>query len=152
MSEPKKLTDLRREHGLSQKELAERLRVSRQAVSRWEQGTAVPSIDNLKLLSELYGVSMDELLRGGPLETERQPDAAPDGPSPAEEAVRRERRRGTRWKRAALGALLALAIALAALVYVVRKDPSGENRSTVSGVRVESVESVPTITFEVEDW
>lgn len=150
MSEPKNLTDLRREHGLSQKELAERLRVSRQAVSRWEQGTAVPSIDNLKLLSELYGVSMDELLRGGPLETEHQPDAAPDGPSPAEEAVRRERRRGTRWKRAALAALLALAVALAALVYVVTREKTNENRGGISEEQVEAVESVPTIGFDIE--
>ena len=57
-----RLTQLRREHGLSQNELAEQIHVSRQAVSRWEHGTAVPSSDNLILLGELYGVSLDELI------------------------------------------------------------------------------------------
>lgn len=57
-----KLTALRKAKGLTQLDLAERLNVSRQAVSRWEIGTAVPSIDNLKELSSLYGVSIDYLL------------------------------------------------------------------------------------------
>lgn len=43
-------------------ELAEKLNVSRQAVSRWEVGVAVPSTDNLKILGDLYGVSVDYLL------------------------------------------------------------------------------------------
>lgn len=57
-----KLTRLRKEHGFSQLELAERLSVSRQAISKWEVGTAVPTTDNLRVLSELYGVSIDYLL------------------------------------------------------------------------------------------
>ena len=57
-----KLMSLRKEKGMSQMELAEKLNVSRQAISRWEVGAAVPSTDNLKMLSELYGVSVDYLL------------------------------------------------------------------------------------------
>ncbi|MCR5825962.1 MAG: helix-turn-helix domain-containing protein [Oscillospiraceae bacterium] len=57
-----KLTQLRKEKGWSQLELAERLNVSRQAVSRWENGLAIPSTDKLKQLSTLYGVSLDSLL------------------------------------------------------------------------------------------
>ena len=57
-----KLTRLRKEHGFSQLDLAERLSVSRQAISKWEVGTAVPTTDNLRVLSELYGVSIDYLL------------------------------------------------------------------------------------------
>lgn len=57
-----KLVSLRKEKGLTQLDLAERLNVSRQAISRWEVGTAVPSIDNLKILGELYGVPVDYLL------------------------------------------------------------------------------------------
>lgn len=57
-----KLVSLRKEKGLTQMELAEKLNVSRQAISRWEVGAAVPSIDNLKVLTELYGVSIDYLL------------------------------------------------------------------------------------------
>lgn len=57
-----KLTYLRKQKGLTQSNLAETLNVSRQAISRWEVGTAVPSTDNLKVLSTLYGVPIDYLL------------------------------------------------------------------------------------------
>lgn len=57
-----KLVYLRKEKGLSQLKLAEQLNVSRQAISRWEVGSAIPSTDNLKVLSDLYGVSVDYLL------------------------------------------------------------------------------------------
>ena len=57
-----KLVRLRKEKGLTQMELAGELHVSRQAISRWEAGYAMPGMDNLKLLSELYEVSVDFLL------------------------------------------------------------------------------------------
>lgn len=57
-----KLARLRKEKGLSQLELAEELNVTRQAVSRWETGAAVPMVDTLVQLSRLYGVSLDDLL------------------------------------------------------------------------------------------
>ncbi len=71
-----KLAELRRSKGLTQKELAETLHVSRQAISRWEVGTAAPSLDNLTYLSQLYGVPLDDLISKGDtvLETE---EAAP---------------------------------------------------------------------------
>ena len=57
-----RLAQLRKEHGLSQNDLADQLKVSRQAVSRWEQGLAMPSSDNLIYLSKLYGITLDELI------------------------------------------------------------------------------------------
>lgn len=62
MQLPEKLTYLRKQKGLTQSNLAETLNVSRQAISRWEVGTAFPSTDNLKVLSTLYGVPIDYLL------------------------------------------------------------------------------------------
>lgn len=59
---PTKLVSLRKQKGLTQMELAEKLNVSRQAISRWEVGAAVPSTDNLRVLSDLYEVSVDYLL------------------------------------------------------------------------------------------
>ena len=56
------LYELRTKKGLSQDELAEKLFVTRQAVSRWENGETVPSIDTLKLLSDLFNVSINTLL------------------------------------------------------------------------------------------
>lgn len=58
-----RLVQLRKQHGLSQEELAARLGLSRQAVSKWERAEASPDTDNLILLSRVYGVSIDELLR-----------------------------------------------------------------------------------------
>lgn len=57
-----KLVYLRKKKGLTQLELAETVKVSRQAVSKWESGGGMPSTENLRSLSELYGVSVDYLL------------------------------------------------------------------------------------------
>lgn len=57
-----KLVQLRKKNGLSQLELAEALDVSRQAISKWELGTAIPTLENLVSLSKLYGVSVDYLV------------------------------------------------------------------------------------------
>ena len=56
------LFELRTKHGLSQDELAEKVFVTRQAVSRWETGDTVPNTETLKLLSMLYNVSINTLL------------------------------------------------------------------------------------------
>ena len=56
------LYELRTKHGLSQEELAETVFVTRQAVSRWETGETVPNTETLKLLSNLFGVSINTLL------------------------------------------------------------------------------------------
>ena len=54
--------DLRKKNGLSQEELAEKVFVTRQAVSRWENGDTVPNTETLKLLSRLFNVSINTLL------------------------------------------------------------------------------------------
>ncbi len=56
------LRDLRTKNGMSQEELAEKVFVMRQAVSRWENGETVPNTETLKLLSGLFGVSINTLL------------------------------------------------------------------------------------------
>lgn len=59
---------LRKHHNLSQDEMAERLFVTRQAVSRWETGETVPNTETLKLISKNFGVSTDVLLGAPPIE------------------------------------------------------------------------------------
>ena len=59
--------ELRTKRGLSQEELAEKVFVTRQAVSRWETGETIPNIDTLNLLSKLFNVSINTLL-GSPRE------------------------------------------------------------------------------------
>ena len=62
MTFAQKLLALRRQKGLSQEQLAEQLLVSRQAVSRWENGEVWPDAPNLVQISKLFGVSVDYLL------------------------------------------------------------------------------------------
>lgn len=52
---------LRRMRGLSQEQLAEKIGVSRQAISKWEGGLSTPELDKLKALSECFGITLDEL-------------------------------------------------------------------------------------------
>ena len=59
-----RLYELRKKHNLSQEELAERLGVSRQAVSKWERSEASPDTDNLISLAKIYSLSLDELIYG----------------------------------------------------------------------------------------
>ena len=56
------LKHLREKHHLTQEQLAERLQVTRQAVSRWETGETQPNTDTLKLLSQVFDVSINTLL------------------------------------------------------------------------------------------
>ena len=57
-----KLQELRKQKGLTQEELAEKLYVSRTAISKWESGRGYPNIDSLKALSKFFSVTVDELL------------------------------------------------------------------------------------------
>jgi transcriptional regulator with XRE-family HTH domain len=57
-----KLYEMRKEKGLSQEELARRLEVTRQTVSKWELGDSTPDLDKLVLLAELFEISLDELV------------------------------------------------------------------------------------------
>ncbi|MBR6532011.1 MAG: helix-turn-helix transcriptional regulator, partial [Clostridia bacterium] len=63
MTISEKISALRRECGMSQDELAEKLDVSRQSVSKWESGKTLPDSDKVLALAELFGVSTDFLLR-----------------------------------------------------------------------------------------
>jgi len=77
-----RLVKLRKENGFSQEELAEKIGISRQAVSKWERAEASPDTDNLIRLARLYGVSLDALLATEeelpPTETEEASPKAED--------------------------------------------------------------------------
>lgn len=57
-----KLYELRKQKGLSQEELANRLNVSRQTISKWEVGESTPDMEKLAAISELFDISLDELV------------------------------------------------------------------------------------------
>ena len=71
-----KLYELRKQKGFSQEELANRLNVSRQTVSKWEVGDSTPDMEKLIAISDLFGISLDELVLN------KTPEPAP-APQPA---------------------------------------------------------------------
>lgn len=60
----KRIHEIRQQKNLTQEQLASDLAISRQAVSKWESGKAIPDIENLMYISNLYDVSLDELVKG----------------------------------------------------------------------------------------
>lgn len=147
-----KLTVLRKESGYTQLDLAEKVRVSRQAISKWETGRALPSAENLKYLSELFGVSVDYLLSDDmteePKPKEQEPAPEPQTEEPqTEEAVFPEKEKGkpVRWKY--ITALL-LAVLLGLLIGVFVGKYS-ERHISIVDIPGEEVESDPKGEFYI---
>lgn len=113
---------LRRQQGLSQENLAEKLGVSRQAISKWESGAATPEIDRLIELSRLFGVTLEELLG-------LEEAASQKGPSGLEalleqygEKQRRHRRQAMCLSAGAAALLLLLSILAGVQLARLRRD------------------------------
>ncbi len=140
-----KLIHLRKEKGLTQLELAEAVKVSRQAVSKWESGGGIPSTENLRGLSELYGVSVDYLLN----EEERKSEnghAPMDEPGNSPAPVRKEKRKvSIKWAVVVLLVLI-LAVVISALIVNRNKD----NFRLLEEEKGEEVIGVPKIEFNLE--
>lgn len=73
-----RIAKYRRNQGLSQEELAEKLGISRQSVSKWERNESLPEADKIPLLAQVFSITTDELLTGG----EPQAQQAPPPPPP----------------------------------------------------------------------
>lgn len=108
MSLAKKMIELRKQNGLSQQDLADRLGVSRQAISRWETGAVQPLADSVKSLAQVFQVSTDYLLNDD-LDTPTPPPTAQ--PAPPQEKPKSARKH-RKW-------LLALAALAAAAVLIL---------------------------------
>lgn len=70
------LAELRKEQGLTQEQLGEKLGVTNKTVSRWETGTYMPPVEMLEELSKIYGLTINELLSGKKLSTEEYKEMA----------------------------------------------------------------------------
>lgn len=123
-----KLIVSRNKAGLSQMELADRLGVSRQAVSRWESGDTTPTVDKLKSLAKIYGVSLDwlcsdaadrELPEAAKPEADRPPDDAPAG----KEGEKKQKIR-------AIAITLAIVVIALVCVWFAARNMSNEADST----------------------
>ncbi len=69
MTFSEKLKYLRKEKGISQEELTQVIHVTRQSVSKWEMGTAYPDIEKLKMLSDFYEITLDDLMNQEKIES-----------------------------------------------------------------------------------
>lgn len=160
MDVPERLAALRKRAGLSQEDVAERLNVSRQAVSRWETGLAVPATDNLSRLSKLYGVTLDELLSYSaplppekpqeeasaqqPQEAAQQPKAEAPAPAPQPAAAS-----APAHAKAIIIALSILCLLLAIGVGVLLHQKHSENRElTFDEMENESIEDADIDEFQ----
>ena len=110
---------LRIQQGLSQDELAERIHVVRQTVSKWERGTSVPDADSLMALARALGVSAAELL-GESAMAEKEPRDLAWETSLLDERVTSESQRLDRLVRSLKWALIGAAV-MALFVYLAEK-------------------------------
>ena len=148
-----RLTALRKRAGLSQGDVAERLNVSRQAVSRWETGFTVPSTDNLSHLGRLYGVTLDELLSySAALPPEKPQEEAPaqqpkaEAPAPTPQPAAAS---APAHARAIIIALSILCLLLAIGVGVLLHQKHSENRElTFDEIESERIEDADIDEFQ----
>lgn len=145
-----RLAQARKARGLSQADAAERLNVSRQAISRWETGVGTPSLDSLIQMSQLYGVSLNELVYGPetaqPREEMMEPEAQSECP-----AVREAHRRRT----ALLAAVLAFAAAgiLALGIWLGFGMVGAREESKISWDNLDAKETITTKgEFDLLPW
>lgn len=148
-----RLAALRKRAGLSQGDVAERLNVSRQAVSRWETGFTVPSTDNLSHLGRLYGVTLDELLSySAALPPEKPQEEAPaqqpkaEAPAPTPQPAAAS---APAHAKAIIIALSILCLLLAIGVGVLLHQKHSENRElTFDEIESESIEDADIDEFQ----
>lgn len=134
----KKIKALRKKQGLSQLELAEKIFVSRQAISGWESGTSRPSTESLQRLSKLYNVPL-EMLLDDEVAAEPEPEKIPGGDRSEEEKHKPEQnkaRKETRNKLLAILIFLLLILIVAAIL--IHREADQESSEVLSFDEMES--------------
>lgn len=126
MQFPEKLVRLRKRRGLTQAQAAELVDTSRQAISKWESGTGVPTLENIKALARVYGVSFDTLLDDS---RDLEDEAAPPPQTPAEGPAARQPRPSNKRRLAMAGAAAVLLILLAGTVLWIHT--AGQEKDSV---------------------
>lgn len=97
-----KIIRLRKKNGWSQEELAEKMKVSRQAVSKWESAQSVPDLEKLLTLGRLFGVTMDYLLKDE-IEAEEFTEAADESEMPVRRVTLQQANEFLEWRKLASG-------------------------------------------------
>lgn len=144
-----KLIRLRKEKRLTQLELSEAMKVSRQAVSRWEMGTVTPSTENLRGLSELYGVPIDYLLN----DDEQEMKTADSSPQKTEDDPERPCRNTGKSAKAIKWAAIALILLILGIfigMTIANKQNDKSRHLDFGDAKREDVTEVPRIDFSIE--
>ena len=100
-----RIYQLRTKMNLSQEDLANKLEISRQSVSKWETDASVPELDKLVRLSQLFGVTLDALVTGAEPAPQPEPTAQP-APEPGPAPARWSGRKIAGWALVALGVVI----------------------------------------------
>ena len=145
MSLAEKLVSLRKQKGLTQMDLADQVNVSRQAISRWEVGAAVPSIDNLRVLGELYDVPVDYLLDDDCEEIHKRNDKQEPDISI----------QSTTYKKHKCGVLffcaVAIVLSIAAIIAMSEvRNRKQEERVPIADMTIEEDDDYEIVTFPLE--
>ena len=130
-----KIAQARREKRLTQEELADRLGVSRQAVSKWESGAAQPETDKLARLSGLLGVSCDYLLCDDASEEQGNAFGRPKQETQTAQTLNQVKINRTRPERRLLRALRLILIAIPQWVLLLRLSPQSIAKCALSGCK-----------------
>jgi len=144
MTLDEKLIHLRKEKGMTQLELSEAVEVSRQAVSKWESGSALPSTEKLRSLSELYGVSVDYLLNDRKQEVEKIAPLPQEAEDDLKIPSREKRKIAVKWTAVVLVILFGV---ITIGMTIVNRDREHLRLEEEQG---EEVTDVPRIEFDLK--
>lgn len=134
----KRLMELRMKNSLTQGQVADAVGVSRQSISKWELGEAVPGTEKVKKLGELYGLSVDDLLSDDPIVPESREDRQAPVPVPAKS------------RRGLIALLLIIAILTMAMVigYFSQKGGGTEEVIPIEKLQEKKIVSTPEAEFD----
>lgn len=153
MSFAKKMIELRKQNGLSQQDLADRLGMSRQAISRWETGAVQPLADSVKSLAQVFQVSTDYLLNDDLDTPTPPPTAQPAPPQEKPKSARKHRKWLLALAALAAAAVLVLVTAVATAYYLQWKERQpvsiyDMNRETAE----ESIRDRSVVMYSFDEW
>lgn len=123
------LKEFRKENNMTQEQLGERIGVTNKTVSRWETGNYMPPIESLKLLSDIYQISINEILSGERLTQENYQEAAEDNLTSALEKMESKEKTFEKTMFIIMGITCVIAIAIMFLL------PEGSNLTTMDRIR-----------------
>lgn len=153
MNFAEKMIELRKQQNLSQQDLADRLGVSRQAISRWETGAVQPLADSVKSLAQVFQVSTDYLLNDDLDTPTPPPTAQPAPPQEKPKSARKHRKWLLALAALAAAAVLVLVTAAGTAYYLQWKERQPVSMYDLPRETAEeSIRDRSVITFSFDEW